>query len=223
MSSPTPLDPSDNPYAAPRAEIGRAAARPIGGPGSEAEQIRLRHLPHESNVYAIAGLLGPPGVFALISGLGFLATGTSLKTILSLAAWPGQPALAIAQIAMGALWIASGRGLVNLAGRARLGAILSAIVFMAAITALFACDATLRENIARLQPRMLLFASSSFGIGAIMSWLLSGLENRIIFAEDYRQVVRSTPHIRPKGGVLGRILFILYGIIFFSLMFNPSF
>ncbi len=157
------MDPQENPYASPMADIGPPPLTPV-------ELTRKRYLNHEVSVQSIGSLyyLG--------------AFGTALMTL-------------------GMFGVVASGGVANI-----VGGIVTSLIF-GVLTVFFIL---LGWGLQKLNPRVRIPVAILAGIGmlyipigtiinAYILYLVVSKKGRFVFSDEYKEVIRQTPHIRYRS------------------------
>lgn len=173
---------TQNPYAAPLSSS--AQSEPVE---SEIERTRNEYLSHEASVRAIGllYLLGG-GIWAIYCVIGLVAL---LGVIIGGVAGPGELGflLFIAVIVVGATWLQIWIGL----GLRRL-------------------NPSVRTPATVLSVVGLLGVPIGTIISAYVLWLLQSAKGKVVFSNEYQEIIRQTPHIRYKTSI---IVWIFLGLL----------
>ena len=197
--SESPVDP--NPYAAPEADLKHP---PISESAdlSESEAIRRRYLGHEAAVKSIGSLFD---LSALLLGFSF---------VIGIVQASGLPSGAfgfLELILLGGFLvftIAMGRGFARLRAWARWMAAL--LVGCSTAFSLLVMAMTFFTPSAGISTPRFVFAIQS-AIPAYVLYLLLSSKSSFVFSEEYRRIVRETPHVKYRTSRL--LLWILVGIV----------
>ena len=173
-----------NPYASP------AAVNYVDAPLTDAGAIRKRHLSHEASVKSIGSLYMLGAILMVLSG------GVMLVVTLVGVAWTAAP---VESAIMAIMWCCFYLGLGILQGATAMG---------------------LRKLQKRARSVVVVFSVIgliAIPIGTIISayflYLLLSQKGKMVFSEEYQQIIAATPHIKYKTSIIVVILLILLLVI----------
>lgn len=187
----------DNPYAPPKAEIGRVEP-PAGVDLSEAEAIRRAHLGRERAIKALSWPALSLGFFS-----GFFAIGTAVILIVEASGivprseFGGSVPFELATAAYTSLMVISlvlGQGLRRLQNWARLTWIVLAALLLSNGIVVSIIMGTIERD--PLMPLVLITIYLLLA-GPVLAVLVPKKAARIC-SEDYRRIIAATPHVRNR-------------------------
>ncbi len=178
-----------NPYAAPLAEL-----VDVADPNSDAEAIRREHINHEASVRFISLLYFLPGSLFAVGTLLALATATSVLF----------------------------RGDQGMPGPSELTLMLLASVIAAGLATLFIAigiglrrlSQWVRIPVGMLSGVGLLGVPIGTLINGLILYLLFCKKGNMVFSDEYKEIIRQTPHIKPQTSWVVMALLILVLLLF---------